>query len=83
MFWKECRWCGDKFKWELGYEILDYTVVNAHLYYSYCCSKCAEECAKENAETAIRKLMEDDHKRLMGRMPEIPKAPKINNYKTH
>lgn len=41
-FWKECRFCGREFKREIGYEIEDYTAVNAHLYWSYCCNECAQ-----------------------------------------
>jgi len=52
-FWKECRFCGKEFKREKGFSIWDYTRVNAYLYTSYCCSKCAKDI--ESVEMLVKK----------------------------
>lgn len=54
LFWKECRFCEDKFKWENGYEILEYTK-NAHFWYSYCCNECADS-AEQLKSFVIHKI---------------------------
>jgi hypothetical protein len=54
VFWKECRFCGNSFRWEQGYEIEDYTEVNAHLFWSYCCNSCA------SSEKEVKKLVGKD-----------------------
>lgn len=46
LFWKECRFCGDSFRREEGYEILESTKNTAHLFYSYCCNECADSVEK-------------------------------------
>ena len=62
-FWKECRFCGREFKREKGYSIWDYTRVNAHLYSSYCCSRCA--ISTEDVRQKIEK----------SKIPPKPPAP--------
>lgn len=52
-FWRECRFCGREFKREIGYKIEDYTIINAHLYLSYCCNNCAKNI--EDVKELVKK----------------------------
>lgn len=63
-FWRECRFCGREFKREIGYKIEDYTIINPHLYFSYCCNACAGNI---------------DHVKDLVKKSKIIKRPRILN----